>query len=200
MVKTQKVWMAATALGLGTLAGAAVIAAQQAPAAEFAYVNGTSLVRPANYREWPWVSSGLGMTYEGEAARPAGAPPTFTNVFINPSSYREFMKTGKWPDRTLFVLEFRASSTKGSINTGGYFQGQLIGLEAEVKDSRFSDGWAFYNFGNAASMPENTPPIADPARCVDCHTKNTAVERTFVQFYPTLMDVARKMGTVKPGF
>ena len=38
------------------------------------------------------------------------------------------------------------------------------------------------------------------AGCVECHTKNTAVERTFVQFYPTLLDVARKMGTVKPGF
>ena len=30
-------------------------------------------------------------------------------------------------------------------------------------------------------------------------TKHTAVERTFVQFYPTLLEVARRMGTVKPG-
>jgi hypothetical protein len=199
MSKLRNVWMAAMAVVFVALVGVAILAAQQVPPGEFTYVNGTSLVRPVNYREWPWVSSGLGMTYEGEAARP-GAPPTFTNVFINPSSYREFMKTGKWPDRTLFVLEFRASSTKGSINTGGYFQGQLVGLEAEVKDAKFPDGWAFYNFGNAASMPANTAPITDASRCVECHTKNTAVERTFVQFYPTLMDVARKMGTVKPGF
>lgn len=182
-----------------TLVGVGVRAAQQVPNAEFRYVGDNRLVRPTDYREWPWVSSGLGMTYEGEAARP-GAPPVFTNVFINPSSYREFMKTGKWPDRTLFVLEFRASATKGSINVGGHFQGALVGLEAEVKDARFADGWAFYNFGNAASMPADTAPITDASRCVDCHTKNTAVERTFVQFYPTLMDVARKMGTVKPGF
>jgi len=36
--------------------------------------------------------------------------------------------------------------------------------------------------------------------CVECHTKHTAVERTFVQFYPTLLEVARRMGTLKPGF
>ncbi len=38
------------------------------------------------------------------------------------------------------------------------------------------------------------------ARCVECHTEHTAVERTFVQFYPTLYEVARRMGTLKPGF
>jgi len=199
MFEMRKGMLVAVAVLLTTFVGVAAWAAQQGPGAEFTYVGDNRLVRPASYREWPWVSSGLGMTYEGEATRP-GAPPVFTNVFINPSSYREFMKTGKWPDRTLFVLEFRASATKGSINVGGHFQGELVGLEAEVKDARFPDGWAFYNFGNAASMPADTAPIADPTRCVDCHTKNTAVERTFVQFYPTLMDVARKMGTVKPGF
>ena len=34
------------------------------------------------------------------------------------------------------------------------------------------------------------------APCVECHTKNTAVERTFVQFYPTLLEVARSKGTL----
>jgi hypothetical protein len=37
-------------------------------------------------------------------------------------------------------------------------------------------------------------------QCVECHTKNAAVERTFVQFYPTLLEVARQKGTLKPGF
>ena len=34
-------------------------------------------------------------------------------------------------------------------------------------------------------------------RCYTCHADNTAVEQTFVQFYPELMEVAKKMGTVK---
>ena len=163
------------------------------------YVNGMNLVRPADYREWVFVSSGLGMEYNPMPGTPGGQ--SFGNVFVNPSSYRAFMKTGKWPDRTVFVLEFRGSTSEGSINKAGRFQAQLVGLEAEVKDSRFPDGWAFFNFRQRdGSLTGSATPLPVDAGCVECHTKNTAVERTFVQFYPTLLEVARKMGTVKPGF
>jgi hypothetical protein len=192
-------WFVSSALLVLVALGAAAASRAQSAAGAFRYENGNHLVLPEDYREWQWISSGLGMTYEGEAQRP-GAPPTFTNVFVNPSSYREFMKSGKWPDKTLFILEFRGSTSQGSINTGGYFQGPLLGVEAEVKDARFPDGWAFYNFGGGRTMRTTTEPIQDAARCVECHTKHTAVERTFVQFYPTLLDAARKHGTVKPGF
>jgi len=147
-----------------------------------------------------FIGSGLGLTYD------EGAPSntTFTNVFVNPAAYRGFMSTGRWPDKSVFVLEFRASGTEAPPNTAGRFQTRLVGLEAEVKDSRFADGWAFYNFRLKADAPpvDSVPPVAgkDVASCVECHTKNTAVERTFVQFYPTLLEVARAKGTVKPGF
>jgi hypothetical protein len=51
-------------------------------------------------------------------------------------------------------------------------------------------------------IADSAPPLAgkDVASCVECHTKSTAVERTFVQFYPTLLEVARAKGTLKPGF
>ena len=164
------------------------------------YVNGNSLVRPANYREWVFLGAGLGMTYDA-----AAAGTTFTNVFVNPAAYRGFMSTGRWPDKSVFVLEFRASATEAPPNTAGRFQTRLVGLEAEVKDARFPDGWAFYNFRlkpEATAIADSAPPLAgqDVASCVECHTKNTAVERTFVQFYPTLLEVARAKGTVKPGF
>jgi hypothetical protein len=162
------------------------------------YVNKVNLVRPPDYREWVFVSSGIGMEYNPVPGTPDRN--AFGNVFVNPTSYRAFMKTGKWPDRTIFVLEFRASTSAGSINKAGRFQSRLVGLEAEVKDSRFPDGWAFFNFMTNGKMADNAQPLPKDADCVECHTKNTAVERTFVQFYPTLLDVARKMGTVKPGF
>ena len=77
-----------------------------------------------------------------------------------------------------------------------------MSLEAEVKDSRFADGWAFFNFGRGADLTEVAAPLsgAAAAPCVQCHTQETAVERTFVQFYPTLLEVARQKGTLKPGF
>lgn len=161
------------------------------------YVEKTHLKRPDNYREWPCIGSGLGLTYEDVDAT---ASPNFTNVFVNPSSYRAFMKSGAWPDGTLFVLEIRRSKTGAPPNKGGRYQGELAGLEAEVKDSRFPDGWAFFNFGGVPDAV--VKPLAGEAvsGCVDCHTKHTAVERTFVQFYPTLLEVARQKGTLKPGF
>ena len=184
---------------VATSAVAVLRARQAGGGGALQYVNGSSLALPANYREWMWVSSNLGLVYEGEASRP-DRPPVFTNVFVNPSSYRAFLDSGKWPDKTIFILEFRASSAEGSFVTGGRFQGALLSVEAEVKDAKFPDGWAFYNFGGGAQMKNVTEPIADATRCVECHTKNTAVERTFVQFYPTLLEAARKHGTVKPGF
>jgi hypothetical protein len=165
------------------------------------FTNETNLVRPTDYREWTFLGSGLGMTYE-PAAGSQSAQQSFTNVFVNPSSYRSFMETGKWPDQTMFVLEIRASASEASINRAGRFQTDLVALEAEVKDSRFSDGWAFFDFGTARSMKDIAAPLSGQrvAGCVECHTKHTAVERTFVQFYPTLLEVARQKGTLKPGF
>ena len=164
------------------------------------YVNGTSLVRPTDCREWVYVGGGLGLTYD-VASNPQN-PPRFGNVFVNPSAYRSFMQTGKWPDGTVLVLESRLSETDSAVSQGGRFQARLRGIEAEVKDSRFPDGWAFYNFGQADALRDVAAPLtgAEVARCIECHTEHTAVERTFVQFYPTLLEAARQKGTVKPGF
>jgi hypothetical protein len=179
------------------IAVSSALLAGQAGDAAPQYAKRTNLIRPTDYREWVFVSSGLGMTYDN--GRPSAAP-SFGNVFVNPSSYRAFMRTGKWPDRTIFILEIRASGGEASINKAGRFQTSLAGVEAEVKDSRFPDGWAFFNFGRGGSLIDTAEPLPASEGCVECHTKNTAVERTFVQFYPTLMEVARRMGTVKPNF
>ena len=59
---------------LAVIASASAVRAGQAPDGRPQYTNGTSLVLPADYREWTWLSSGLGMTYEGDANRPARPP------------------------------------------------------------------------------------------------------------------------------
>jgi len=58
------------------------------------------------------------------------------------------MKTGRWPDKTMFVLEIRASTSEGSINKGGNFQTGLVAIEAAVKDeTRYpATKWAYFNF------------------------------------------------------
>ena len=112
------------------------------------YVNGTSLARPTDYREWIFLSSGIDMTYpSGDKPAPAQQLPprhSFTNVFVNPSAYRAFLATGKWPNGTVLVLESRradAVSKYFPANQTGQYQSAFNGLEANVKDSRFPDGW-----------------------------------------------------------
>ena len=172
------------------------MAAQQAAGDGPVFQADNQLAFPADYREWIFLSSGLGMNY-GPNAPAAGQPQSFTNVYVNPTSYRAFMKTGAWPDRTMFILEIRGSATEGSINRRGSYQTAVRAIEANVKDARLPGGWGFYNFGRTTNAVAPLPQTAD---CYACHRDNTAVEHTFVQFYPALMDVARRLGTVKPTY
>ena len=48
-----------------------------------------------------------------------------------------------------------------------------------------------------AGLAPSATPLPQTASCQKCHSENTAVEQTFVQFYPTLFEVAKAKGTVK---
>jgi hypothetical protein len=152
--------------------------------------SGDKLVRPEGYREWIYLSSGLGMNYS-----PApGSHEMFTNVFVPRWAYRQFVASGKWPDQTWFVVEDRDQQSKGSINKTGHFQTDLMGLGVEVKDEkRFPDKWAYFAFGD----DDKTSAAAPKAACWQCHEDNAAVEHSFVQFYPTLKPIAQKFGTYR---
>ena len=204
--------------------GAAVAVAAQAPApapasaaAPARVTDGVSftasgaVVRPPDYREWVYVTSGLGMSYAPEAQAAAAAaaaagqarPPVFDNVFVNRQSYRAFLESGRWPEGTMFILELRRGERHVSIDTGGQTQGVMLGIEAAVKDStRYAatGGWAYLGFGGGNGLAESAAPNPPTASCYACHRDNTAVENTFVQFYPTLFEVAQRLGTVKPTY
>jgi hypothetical protein len=38
------------------------------------------------------------------------------------------------------------------------------------------------------------------AECYSCHQAHGAADTTFVQFYPTLLPVARRLGTLNPAY
>jgi cytochrome P460 len=186
-------------LGLALAASWVYALSAQAPPADGPqYAAGTNnLLRPADYREWMFIGSSLGLNYPAPG-QPDG-PQIFNNVFVNRSSYQSFMQTGKWPDKTIWVLEFRNTGHEAVANRKGIFQTDLQGMEANVKDSRFPDGWGYFGFG--ANDKSAAPLSGDTVkRCIDCHSAHTAVERTFVQFYPTLLEVAKRMGTVRKDY
>jgi len=148
------------------------------------------LLLPKEYRRWTFLSTGIGMTYGPTST---GALP-FENVFVNPAAYDNFLKTGRWPDKTMLLLEVRRSESRVSINKDGRVQTQtIVGLEAHVKDDAHG-GWAFYNFPAGATEGRPFPKTAD---CFTCHEQNGASDTTFVQFYPTLIEAAKQKGTYR---
>ena len=159
------------------------------------YTTDGQMKLPEHYREWVYLSTGFDMSYS--AAGMQMDHHMFDNVFVNPEAYRVFVETGTWPDKTMFVLEARRAEGRGSINQKGNFQGSdIMGLEVHVKDARFPGNWAFFGFGEskAAKM------IPTTAGCYSCHSDHGAVDTTFVQFYPTLMPIAKLKGTLSMAY
>ncbi len=176
-------------------AAATAAAAPQAPAYVPTYSKEGDLTPPLQYREWIYLTSGLDMSYLPKAS---GDMSMFDNVFVNPEAYQSFLKTGTWPDKTVMILEGRGAASKGSINKNGHFQsGGVMGLEIHIKDeARFPGKWAFFD---VASETKATL-IPDSAPCYSCHRDHAAVDTTFVQFYPTLLPTATKLGTLSPSY
>jgi hypothetical protein len=156
-----------------------------------AYTSDGSLKFPENYREWVYLTSGLDMSY-----LPMGGMnhSMFDNVFVNPEAYKAFVETGTWPDKTMLVLEVRKAESKASINKDGHFQSsEVMGLEVHVKDKgRFEGAWAFFDADNGVTG-KLLPKGMD---CYSCHAQHGAVDTTFVQFYPTLFEIAKKKNTL----
>jgi len=167
------------------------VAANSASANLPSYAADGKLVLPANYRDWTFLTSGFGMNYSaGTSFR-----PMFTNVYVTPEAVQGFKSTGKWPDKSMFIVEIYSPASHGSINKGGHYQDTFAGLDVEVKDSSREQEWSYYNFGAGETVGE---AIVGPG-CNNCHSKNGAVEHTFVQFYPTLLDFAIEKNLIKSG-
>src|SRR6267378_4566293 len=159
------------------------------------YTSDGQLKFPENYREWVYLTSGFDMSYN--PAQTAGHD-MFDNVFVNPEGYRAFAETGTWPDKTMLVLEVRGAKNKGSINQAGHYQDtEVMGREVHVKDeARFPGKWAFFGFDDAPTAKM----FPTEMECYSCHAQHTAVDTTFVQFYPTLIEIAKKKGTLSAAY
>lgn len=160
------------------------------------YTADGKLKLPEQYREWVYLSTGMDMSY---TAGGNADHHMFDNVFVNPESYKKFKETGTWPDKTMLVLEVRGAESRASINQRGNFQsGDVMGIEVHIKDeAKFPDGkWAFFGFDNG--KVGNLFPSG--ASCYSCHQSHAAVDTTFVQFYPTLLPIAKEKGTLSAAY
>jgi Cytochrome P460 len=192
MAKTIKTYLFALVVALSAASFAQEASQKTAPE----YTAKGELRMPEHYREWVYLTSGFDMSYN--PANASADHHMFDNVFVNPEAYKAFTQTGTWPDKTIMVLEARMAEGRGSINQKGNFQGtDVMGREVHVKDeARFPGKWAFFGFdnGNAGEL------FPTSASCYSCHADHGAVDTTFVQFYPTLLGIAKGKGTLSPAY
>jgi len=192
-MKNKKIALLVAALVL--LSSALLLNSATPPRSGPEYTSDAQMKLPENYRQWVYLTTGFDMSYSPKAMEMDHH--MFDNVFVNPESYAAFLETGTWPDKTMLVLEGRMAQGKGSINQKGNYQGEVMAREVHVKDeARFPGKWAFFAFGEG----ETGTLVPTSADCYSCHSAHAAVDTTFVQFYPTLLTVAKEKGTLSPAY
>ncbi|HEY2385132.1 MAG TPA: cytochrome P460 family protein [Terriglobia bacterium] len=118
---------------------------RRTPAAQFA--GKAALLRPQGYREW--VSAG-------------------ENIYVDPAAWREYSKTGRFPEGTVLVRERVRPRTAQETAQEREPHGSLV---VSVKDgNRFEGGWGFFDFSDSGK----TQAISD-ASCRRCHSAGMAI-------------------------
>jgi hypothetical protein len=165
----------------------AAVAGSQQSMFEPRFSDGNQLVRPEGYREWMFVGSNLNMGYTEGAEPPKES--RFHNIYIQREAYREYAATGKFPDKTVLVMEVIAAGTNASINKRGQFEDKHLGIEVALKDEkRFPEKWAYFNFIGAGGAPLAQSKAFAKDACWKCHNEHAASDNVFVQFYPVLRE------------
>lgn len=150
---------------------------------------------PSGWREWVYV--GAPLTPNALNGGAAGFPE-FHNVYVEPSAFASYMKTGTWAQGTQIVKELVLVLTDDNKPDGssdgpsgrGYFQGEFQGLELLVKDQeRFGKepgGWAFFSFGHKPEPYDAIATVMPVAACSTCHEGGADTDFIFTQYYPIL--------------
>ncbi len=184
-------WLLAFALLTGPAVINAIIPSGEGPE----YTADGELKLPEHYREWIYLSADFHPASPSADMQKDGHD-RFLNVFVNPQAYEGFVKTGAWPDKTMLVVESRSAESVSMNNQAGQVQGSVEGIAVHLKDEiRFAGKWAFFAFHGE----KTSKMIPFTANCYSCHSAHGEVDTTFVQFYPTLLPIAKNKGTLTGG-
>ena len=141
---------------------------------------------PDVFREWIWLGEPVTPNdlNDGEANF-----PEFHDVYINPTAWREWKKSGTFPDGTVLIKELTSVGSKKAASGNGYFQGEFTGLEHAIKDTkRFpaeAKGWGYFSFGHKYPLKKQAR-LNPVSSCATCHVANAQTDMVFTQYYPVL--------------
>jgi hypothetical protein len=169
-----------------SLLGQMRYSAQKTSGATTEFSGEDRLLQPTGYREWVFVGASLG--HGDKESKPFEMSH---NVYINPGAYREYVRTGRFPDGTVMVLETLSVETIEEPEFHGSYEKDFLGLKVSVKDSsRFDDGWGFYDFTEATGkLRPEAEALPQTASCLSCHRDRGATDHVFTQFYPVLRGI-----------
>jgi hypothetical protein len=185
-------------VALATAAGAMIPRPQPAATTRIAgdtvpRYAGDSLIRPNGYERWVLAGASMGLGYsQPSGADAAGATGgVFHNVYMEPTAYEYYVRTGKFREKTMFAMTLYEPGQKVHPSKRGFFEGKFLAVEVALKDTeRYPGSWAYFNFGEGK---RGSRAVANPREgCQACHVKNAADDNVFVQFYPTLRAVSFK--------
>ena len=197
-------WMLAVVAAVGIVAGvggarAARPASPPGPPGDTVpRYAGDSLIRPDGFERWVLAGASIGLGYaQPSGADRAGATGTFHNVYIEPTAYEHYVRTGRFREKTMLAMTLYAPAQKVHPARQGHFEGEFLAAEFALKDSaRFPGSWAYFNFDKGAA---GSRAVAMPRQaCQSCHVQNGADDNVFVQFYPTLRAVSTRFDRGRP--
>jgi hypothetical protein len=185
-----------TSRPVAKLRRAAVCAGRRPPPAE--------RVRQLDFRRLqPWLvlhARGSGGCFCAASA-PRAPSQQFHNVSINKAAYDYFLANGRFPERTVLVMQVFEAADKeprGGL-ASGVFNGRRIGLEVAVKNTSRPDGkatpWAYYNFTDPSDRSKvlASATAFPDENCANCHQRHASIDNVWVQFYPALRDRRPKL-------
>jgi hypothetical protein len=188
------------ALVIGSLASLDSVSAEKADLANMVtpqYNEKGLLILPTDYRKWVFVGSSLGLSYSG--GEKETGEQIFHHIYMQPEAYDAYIETGKFPEKTMFVMEnYSAGSKDNNTAAGvvegkekfgtlhGHFEDKRVGLEVALKDSEtFEEQWAYFNFSGRDKLRPAAKAFPKAA-CWNCHDSHAADDNVFIQYYPVL--------------
>ena len=171
-----------------TTASSSIVAVQYTPDGK--------LKLPVGFRRWVFLGAPLtpNALNDGEANF-----PEFHHVYVEEKNLDVYLKTGAFPEGTILIKELTRvlnptfpDGSRTEPSGRGYFNGELNGIDASVKDSKRyarTNGWGYFTFGHHPMPYEQTASEKPVSECAGCHLANVAkTDMTWVQFYPLLRD------------
>jgi Cytochrome P460 len=168
----------------------------QQPSVVFDDQGRLKLPDPHVFRKWVFV--GAPLTPNGLNNGKANFPE-FHHVYVEEKNLDAYLKTGSFPEGTIFVKELTRvlkpgfpDGSRREPSGRGFFNGEFNGIDVTVKDSqRFSktNGWGFFTFGHHPLPYADWAAEAPASECASCHqTYVSKTDMTWIQFYPILRD------------